>query len=178
MKNKKDSLEKFVEENRGHFDSHQPPESAWNEIAQSLPGKTKFLFLNTVIFWRAAAIILFMVSGYLLVDKFSPFTERSDRAAWLGFTDLEKYYNEQISEKMALVSQYQAQTNLTEDEVTQNLKKLNAMYQVLKEEMKTRPTQDVRDALVLNLLVRIDLINQQLQKLDRPTVEIKKQKDV
>ena len=49
-----------------------------------------------------------------------------------------------------------------------NLKKLEAMYLVLKDEMKRRPSQDVRDALVLNLLVRIDLINQQLNKLDKP----------
>jgi hypothetical protein len=41
------------------------------------------------------------------------------------------------------------------------------MYQVLKTEMRQRPSQDVKDALVLNLLVRIDLLNQQLNKLDR-----------
>jgi hypothetical protein len=69
---------------------------------------------------------------------------------------------------MNLVSRYQSKTGLTEDEVTQNLKKLEAMYLVLKDELKKRPTQDVRDALVLNLLVRIDLINQQLNKLDQP----------
>jgi hypothetical protein len=33
--------------------------------------------------------------------------------------------------------------------------------------MRQRPSQDVKDALVLNLLVRIDLLNQQLNKLDR-----------
>jgi len=40
--------------------------------------------------------------------------------------------------------------------------------------MKRRPSQDVRDALVLNLLVRIDLINQQLNKLDKPTAPVEK----
>jgi hypothetical protein len=37
----------------------------------------------------------------------------------------------------------------------------------LKEEMKTSPSQKVKDALVLNLLVRIDLLNQQLHKLEK-----------
>ena len=69
---------------------------------------------------------------------------------------------------MDLVRHYQLSTGLTEDEITQNLKKLEAMYLVLKDEMKRKPSQDVRDALVLNLLVRIDLINQQLNKLDKP----------
>jgi hypothetical protein len=33
--------------------------------------------------------------------------------------------------------------------------------------MDKRPSTDVKDALVLNLLVRIDLLNQQLNKLDK-----------
>jgi hypothetical protein len=48
------------------------------------------------------------------------------------------------------------------------------MYNVLKEEMKTSPSQKVKDALVLNLLVRIDLLNQQLHKLEK---EYKKGED-
>jgi hypothetical protein len=45
------------------------------------------------------------------------------------------------------------------------------MYLVLKEEMKTRPSQKVKDALVLNLLVRIDLLNQHLQRLEEEEVD-------
>ena len=41
------------------------------------------------------------------------------------------------------------------------------MYQVLKEEMKIHPGQKVKDALVLNLLIRIDLLNQQLHKIEK-----------
>jgi hypothetical protein len=83
------------------------------------------------------------------------------------FIDLESYYSSQITEKKLLVTQFQSDTGLTEDEVTQNLQKLEAMYQVLKLEMDKRPSTDVKDALVLNLLVRIDLLNQQLNKLDK-----------
>jgi hypothetical protein len=92
------------------------------------------------------------------------------------FVDLESFYSTQISEKMELVQRFQSQTGQTEDDITQNLQKLEAMYQVLKDEMKKRPTQDVKDAMVLNLLVRIDLLNQQLNKLDKPkrSVEDKK----
>ncbi|NOS54885.1 MAG: hypothetical protein HOP37_01355, partial [Cyclobacteriaceae bacterium] len=91
-----------------------------------------------------------------------------DRAKLQGeFIDLESYYSNQIVEKKQLVNQFQSDTGLTEDEVTQNLQKLEAMYQVLKLEMDKRPSTDVKDALVLNLLVRIDLLNQQLNKLDK-----------
>jgi hypothetical protein len=41
------------------------------------------------------------------------------------------------------------------------------MYQVLREEMKVHPSQKVKDALVLNLLVRIDLLNKQLHNIEQ-----------
>lgn len=170
----KDSLKEFVKKNREGFDAQTPPESAWHKIETSLPRVTKLVFINSLSFWRAAAIILLGLSSYLFFDKSNVKPEKQDVAALQGFNDLESYYSLQIKEKMTLVNRFQSQTGLTEDDVTQNLKKLEAMYLVLKEEMKNRPTQDVRDALVLNLLVRIDLINQQLNKLDHPQKEEQK----
>ncbi|HCW06440.1 MAG TPA: hypothetical protein DGG95_03630 [Cytophagales bacterium] len=165
---KNDSLKEFINKNRDGFDAHNPPETAWKNIESALPKKSEQIFLNSLVFWRAAAIVLLGVSVYLFVAKNNSKPEKQDVAALQGFNDLESYYSSLISEKMNLVNRYQTQTGLNEDEITQNLKRLEAMYQVLKEELKKRPTEDVRDALVLNLLVRIDLINQQLNKLDRP----------
>ncbi|HEV8513647.1 MAG TPA: hypothetical protein VGQ59_10235 [Cyclobacteriaceae bacterium] len=166
----KDSLEKFVEQNREAFDDQMPPENAWKKIENSLPKISKQIFWNSVSLWRAAAIIFFGLSAYLLISKNYSRPNKQEIAEIQGFNDLETYYSSQISEKMEMVHRYQSSTGLTEDEITQNLKKLEAMYLVLKDEMKRRPSQDVRDALVLNLLVRIDLINQQLNKLDKPTL--------
>ena len=164
----KDSLGKFINENREEFDSQVPPESVWNKIETALPKASKQIFWNSVTFWRAAALILFGLSAYLVVSKNYSRPNKQEIAEIQGFNDLETYYSSQISEKMDMVHRYQTSTGLTEDEITQNMKKLEAMYLVLKDEMKRRPSQDVRDALVLNLLVRIDLINQQLNKLDKP----------
>jgi len=164
----KDSLGKFVNENRDAFDSQTPPESAWNKIQATLPKASKQIFWNSVTFWRAAALILFGLSAYLVVSKNYSRPNKQEIAEIQGFNDLEIYYSSQISEKMDMVHRYQSSTGLTEDEITQNLKKLEAMYLVLKDELKRKPSQDVRDALVLNLLIRIDLINQQLNKLDKP----------
>ncbi len=165
---KNDSLKEFISKNREGFDAQTPPENLWQKIESALPKFPKQVFWNSVSFWRAAAIVLLGLSSYLFYVKNNTKVEKQDVAAMQGFSDLENYYSSQITEKMDLVSRYQSQTGLTEDEVTQNLKKLEAMYLVLKDQLKKRPTQDVRDALVLNLLVRIDLINQQLNKLDRP----------
>jgi hypothetical protein len=51
------------------------------------------------------------------------------------------------------------------------------MYMVLKEEMKASPSEKVKDALVLNLLVRIDLLNQRLHKLETEYSKEKKAKE-
>ncbi len=168
MKKSLESLEKFIDGNREAFDAQMSPENLWQKIEEALPKSSKLVFWNSVSIWRAAAVILFGLSAYLLIAKNYSRPNKQEIAAVQGFNDLEIYYSSQISEKMDLVHRYQTQTGLTEDEITQNLKKLEAMYLVLKDELKTKPTQDVRDALVLNLLVRIDLINQQLNKLDKP----------
>jgi hypothetical protein len=166
----KDSLKDFVDRNRNGFDSREPKEEAWKKIESNLPSKSVSLW-NSVSLWRAAAILLLGVSGYLFFAPQGIRNNRIETAQIKGeFKDLEVFYSNQIVEKKELVSQFQTKTGLTEDEVTQNLQKLEAMYQVLKEQMETRPTQDVKDALVLNLLVRIDLLNQQLNKLDRREV--------
>ncbi|MBS1508219.1 MAG: hypothetical protein JSS79_16385 [Bacteroidetes bacterium] len=167
MKKPDDSLGKFIRENRTEFDSYAPPESVWPQVEASLPHR-KQVFFQTITFWRAAAILLFGLSSYLMISKYYSRADKQEVAVLQGFNDLETFYSTQISEKMDLVQLYQAKTGLNEDEITQNLRKLEAMYLVLKDEMKRKPTQDVRDALVLNLLVRIDLLNQQLHKLDKP----------
>jgi hypothetical protein len=166
--NTKDSLEKFITENREDFDAQIPSENVWKKIETALPNSSRYIFWNGVTFWRAAALVFFGLSAYLLITKNYSRPNKQEMAEIQGFNDLEIYYSSQISEKMDMVHRYQSTTGLTEDEITQNLKKLEAMYLVLKDEMKRRPSQDVRDALVLNLLVRIDLINQQLNKLDKP----------
>jgi uncharacterized protein HemX len=163
----KDSLKDFVDRNREGFDNRQPPETAWKKIESNLPGKSVSLW-NSVVLWRTAAVLLLGASGYLFFSPQVVKNNRMDTAQAKGeFNDLEVFYSSQIVEKKELVSRFQSETGLTEDEVTQNLQKLEAMYQVLRDEMKARPTQDVQDALVLNLLVRIDLLNQQLNKLDK-----------
>jgi len=163
----KDSLKDFVNRNRDGFDSHEPPDHAWQKIEGQLPNRTLSIW-HSVVVWRAAAIFLFGVSLVAIFSTRDFPNNRDERAKLQGeFIDLESFYSSLITEKKQLVNQFQSDTGLTEDEVTQNLQKLEAMYQVLKLEMEKRPSADVKDALVLNLLVRIDLLNQQLNKLDK-----------
>jgi hypothetical protein len=133
----------------------------WAHIERTLfPEKSLW---NSVAIWRAAAIIFMVLSLYLFVPKEK--ISRQNSVALKEFTDVEAFYIKQISEKVDLIDGFGRNDDL--NTFTQDLQQLEAMYNVLKEEMKTRPSQKVKDALVLNLLVQLDLLNQQLRALEK-----------
>jgi hypothetical protein len=157
-----DRLEDFVKANRDSFDDKEAPEAAWENIRKALPGNTSKWYNNLTV-WRAAAMVFMAFSIYLLIPKL---TERNEgnKVAANEFNDIEAFYTTQISQKVALIEEISGTS--TTDEFTSDFQQLEAMYNVLKEELKTRPSKKVKDALVLNLLVRINLLNQQLHRLE------------
>ena len=77
-----------------------------------------------------------------------------------------------ISEKKTLIQSYADETELDYG-YEQDLQNLDAMYEVLKDELKTNPSKKVVDALLLNLVVRIDILNKELAQLDDNTAKHK-----
>lgn len=161
----KDPLEDFIRQNRSAFDDREPSEKVWENINAALPAKSANLW-NSVLLWRAAAVVFMALSVYLMIP------EKRDRNATsmmanqaTDFNDVEAFYFQQISEKVEMIDEFKKSEGL--NGFTQDFQQLEAMYMVLKEEMKTRPSDKVKDALVLNLLVRIDLLNQQLHNLEK-----------
>ncbi|MEJ7645447.1 MAG: hypothetical protein WKF87_12700 [Chryseolinea sp.] len=162
----KDPLEDFVRRNRAGFDDKEAPASAWKNIEKSMGFNQRSLW-NSLALWRAAAIIFMAVSGYLLLSgtqtKLANFAA-SDIAS-NEFKDTEEFYFKQISDKVAMIGEFQRNEGL--NGFTHDFQQLDAMYLVLKEEMKSSPSEKVKDALVLNLLIRVDLLNQQLHHLEK-----------
>ncbi|MBL7859514.1 MAG: hypothetical protein JNJ65_00035 [Cyclobacteriaceae bacterium] len=157
-----DSLKKFVDQHRQEFDHHVPSEKVWARIASNLPRQISLW--NNVVVWRAAAGLFLALSLYLFVTSTNPSVSTGERAHLQGeFNDLETFYSEQIADKVELISDIQG---FEDEQFTQDMQKLEAMYQVLRDQMKSNPTPQVKDALILNLLVRIDLLNQQLKTLE------------
>jgi hypothetical protein len=166
----KDPLEDFIRQNRAAFDDQEPSEKNWRNIEASM-GFGHQAWWNRVGVWRAAAIIFMVLSAYLLIPKNNVASTAVADGSLKEFNDVEAYYVQQISEKVELIDTFKKNEGL--NGMTQDFQQLEAMYHVLKEEIKTRPSQKVKDALVLNLLVRIDLLNQHLHQLEG---ELKKQK--
>ncbi len=165
----KDNLEDFIKNNRAAFDDKEPPERAWKNIDASLKVAKPGLW-NSIVLWRAAAIVFMVLSGYLLIPKtFTADKAVENNLAANDFKDIEAFYVQEISAKKDLISQHQKADAL--NGFTQDFRQLEAMYMVLKEEMKNRPSEKVKDAMVLNLLVRINLLNQQLSHLDQKRIK-------
>ena len=125
--------------------------------------------------WRAAAIVFLGLASYFFVSGHQSSAQKKEVAKLQGeFSDLDVFYSSEIAEKVALINHFDEFHEA--DQFTQDFQKLDAMYQVLKEQMKSEPSQKVKDALVLNLLVRIDLLNQQLHKLESNDHQKEKEK--
>ncbi|HKZ38541.1 MAG TPA: hypothetical protein VJ184_12865 [Chryseolinea sp.] len=169
----KDNLEKFIRQNREAFDDKEPSEKVWNKIEASMNFSSKGWW-NSVGLWRAAAVIFMALSIYLLIPKPLIKSQSADIAA-SEFNDVEAFYFEQITEKVEMIDDFKKNEGL--NGFTQDFQQLEAMYMILKEEMKTQPSQKVKDALVLNLLVRINLLNQQLYRLDKEHGKTDKKED-
>ena len=158
----KNGIEDFVHSNREDFDRKEPSENVWRNIERAISfSKTRSLW-NSVALWRAAAVLFMSVSLYLGIQRTG--LPRQHDLALKEFADVEQFYVQEISEKTDLIQEFQRNEGM--NGFTHDFHQLEAMYMVLKEEMKNRPSQKVKDALVLNLLVRIDLLNQQLHKLE------------
>jgi len=157
-----DQFENFVGKNREQFDDRTPRPGNWSKISNALFGNENVFFLNSVGFWRVAAFLLLGVSVFLFFSKQNG-VPLNTQTSQQEFTDVESYYAAQIQEKVTLIS---IEAPFADDSFTQDLQKLEAMYTVLAEDMKKRPSEKVKDALVLNMLVRIDLLNQQIQRLE------------
>ncbi len=158
----KDQLEDFVRKNRQSFDDREPSSKVWSRIESSL-GLRRKSWMKPVVLWRAAAIFFMALSLYLLIP--GPASRLANAQSMREFSDVEAFYTQQISHKVELIGEFNGSDGL--NGFTHDFQQLEAMYAVLKEEMKTRPSQKVKDALVLNLLVRIDLLNQQLHRLEK-----------
>jgi hypothetical protein len=159
----KDKLKDFINDNRAEFDNREPSDRVWEGISRNMQKGRGISIWTSVAVWRTAAVLFFGLSLYLMVSDRA--VEKKEVTRLQGeFRDLESFYGDQIAEKVALIDKFE--DAYQDDRFSQDIQKLDAMYEVLREEMKASPSSKVKDALILNMLIRIDLLNQQIQKLE------------
>ena len=160
-----DNFDKYIRSNKSEFDDKQPSDKVWNKIASDLSVDGR----NYNWVWKVAATLFFCTTVYLFFQKTE---EKQELMAHKGqisedFVDIESYYFQIISDKRDLIYEFDTQETPIEVDFEQDWQKLDAMYQVLKEELKTNPSKKVVDALILNMLVRIDVLNEKIDELEK-----------
>lgn len=158
-----DKFEKHIEKNRARFDSKEPPAEIWDNITDELSPKSEKQTFNYNFIWKAAAVVFFALSVYLIFDRNSEL-ERQD-PLWAEFQITEKYYTSVInSKKSQVISMSELDDELSTDFKT-DLEELDSMYNVLLNEYQSTGNEQVMDALIQNMRVRINVLDDQLEIL-------------
>jgi len=161
----KDRLEKFVSQNREKFDDEDPKERVWKRISRTLDEKSSSSYMNLI--WKVAAVFFFGVTCFLLFQNvknrtYDNLRERNMAEAKTEFTQVEEYYTSLINNKQLELDSFDDK----DTDYRSDLGNLDAMYQVLKSNLDSNPSKEVIDALILNLISRMDILNRELEKLN------------
>ncbi len=163
----KDPFDTFIEAHKEEFDVHQPSASVWNNIRFRIGAKPSS---SKTIWWKVAAVVFFACSGYLFSQQYIFTTPSTHRAE---FVAIEQFYLNQIEEKKGMILTISQKDEFPFPEVENELIQLNSMYQVLKEEYENTHSQRVADAMILNLIMRTNKLNNSLGQVDKKVNEPK-----
>jgi hypothetical protein len=185
----KDNLKRFVRDNREEFDTHEPKDDLWEKICAQLPesklieaqatqiqvppktGRFPFSAF-TQLNWRVAASVALVIglgwTAYTVNHQYA-LTEQPEVAL------NSPSYARQVSQYTELVENKRAELrDMTESdpalykEFAVELDQLERSYQNLKADLPKNPNQEVViQAMIQNLEWQIDLLNQQLNVLQR-----------
>jgi hypothetical protein len=190
-----DKLKSFVSKHRDEFDVYEPRQELWQEICQELPAKEKeakvisisfgekISLRADVLFMRVAAAILLLLGCGLtlfLMKQNVPASNQvvvantaesqSANALTPELVEIEAYYASQISRKKQELTAYDLKAlGLDEQQlIDKELAKLDSSYMQLRKQLYTTPnTTKVMDAMIQNLQIRIEVLNRQLEVLQR-----------
>lgn len=161
-----DQLEKFIKDNRSHFDDLEPNPKNWEKIDARINRKRMFK-LDLNILWRAAAILFLGIS---VTMWFSKIRETNDTSTQLSseFNEVETFYATLIEQKKSELSAYDLQEyEQLEAEFLHEIENLDSVYSSLKKSYFETGSDKVMDAMIINLQTRIELLNQQLSILEK-----------
>lgn len=186
----RNNLERFVRDNRNEFDADAPSDALWERIEKELPISDSGMLKRTTpvrsIKWKwlsvAAAAVLLIVAGAIY------FTQQTDKSQQQlvtnektkpGSTDadhnweiesIDPDYAKQVAQFTTVIDQKQVELQaLQKDDPTlyrqfsNDIAKLDSTYGLLKKQLPVNPNkEELLQAMIYNLQLQVDLLNQQL----------------
>lgn len=148
-----DNLEQFIKNNRTEFEAAVPNTAVWAKIEQQLPSTTpQIRRLSIRHFLSIAAAVVLLVGfgvgiGLHLAPQSSDTISISDISA--EYAEVENYYTRQVSNKLAMLSNYQATT----PEIKADLEELDTWMKSLEQELLLVPKN--KEEVVINDIINI-----------------------
>ena len=185
-------IEQFMRDHRDEFDNDEPGAPVWDNIKQELklPAQEeakvvsiKKSFGMTAIRWSAAAAILVLAglgvyhlvnpktpTGIVDVPKNQPAKETTPKEEDL-LKDINPTYAKEVYHFTQLIELKQSELKQIEKDnpdlykqFTTDITKLDSSYNSLKKELPTNPNREqLLEAMIQNLRLQTELLNQQLQ---------------
>jgi len=175
-------LERFVRDNRNEFDSFEPRADLWQEIDKQLRAeekKVRPLWFHSSVMRYAAAVVILLVAGYGIfqLGKFSATDEPiatvekpKPTLAQINpeLAQAEAYYTSLINEEKALLNPQEIEELGLKDDFNEDLVTLDSTYQNLRKQLLVQPNKEpIVAAMIKNLQLRVEIIRQQIETLQR-----------
>jgi len=177
-------LEKFVHDNRDAFDNDEPRPQLWRNLQQDLAEtkKDERIFHLSFLRWTTAAAVVIMIVGMFYymnrnsIETTNPtIAGRNPVAATQATPDqvlneLDPTYAQQVVHFTQLIELKQNELKQIEKEhpelykqFVRDINKLDSSYQALKLELPRNANRELLlEAMIQNLKLQSDLLNQQL----------------
>tara|TARA_R110000737_G_scaffold276276_1_gene283124 strand:- start:1007 stop:1570 length:564 start_codon:yes stop_codon:yes gene_type:complete len=173
---KEDKLEQFLADHRQDFDSESPPPMIWmnleKELANSKIEKTSIFHqlkqTNLIRVMQVAAMFIVVMSvGLLIGMQINKSGNTYDNPRLDEFVEAERHYNKKIDKMWATVKATDAQEA---EDVKEDLKSLDAVYNELKEELlkgKGNNTNKVVNSMIYNYRTKLEILETVLNKTNQ-----------
>jgi hypothetical protein len=182
---KKTKIERFIRDNREDFDTFEPSGNLWAKIEENLPQNQELVssenptFTGSLVkkqpnffvkYWKIAASI-FLTMGCLSLFYVSKNPQSSESV----IANVSPEYGKQVSQYVSLVESKREelddlsqQNPVLYQEFSDDLEKLNQDYQNLKTELpQTTNQEDLVKAMIQNLKIQVEILNQQLEVIEK-----------
>jgi hypothetical protein len=181
-----DKLKNFIAGSRDEFDVFEPRPDLWQDISKELKihseaDKAKVIAFRIPEMVRyAAAVALIFVSAFLLGRYLKDNNDTAVASAGTAETrqtlarvapelvQVEAHYASLIEQKREELNAFDMQALGVDNDLDKEMKVLDSTYTQLKKDLLTNPNKEmVIDAMTVNMQLRIDLLNQQLNTLKK-----------
>lgn len=168
-----DRIEQFISSNRDAFDEQQPSSNVWNQIDRKLSPRSSVIKMNFMRWAVAAMLLLTIVSATVWI--LSKPSKQSEQLATNTSEDIIKeidpnyakevyHFTQLIEIKQNELKQIGKDQPELYSQFMKDITRLDSSYNSLKSELPLNPNREqLLEAMIENLQLQSDLLNQQLQ---------------